>query len=171
MHFFQQQQSTTEGSYHSYHQPVHSHHPWHSAYLYRSYSRAKVAMEKRATKFVKLQMLQRVFNLMCGSISPFYYRTCEISILSHPCLRMYNLRKGFRVGVLSRIFPTCPVDLPRPCPRPRPALFSSSVVGHRCWWISSTAWFTNCAEQKGHVAGSLSVMKQSQFFRLHRPTG
>ena len=57
---------------------------------------------------------------------------------------------------------TCPVERPRPCPRPRPAFLSSSVVGHRCRWISSTDWLTNWDEQWGQVAGSLSVMEQSQ---------
>lgn len=57
---------------------------------------------------------------------------------------------------------TCPVERPRPCPRPRPAFLSSSVVGHRCRWISSTDWFTNWDEQWGHVAGSLSGMEQSR---------
>lgn len=57
---------------------------------------------------------------------------------------------------------TCPVERPRPCPRPRPAFLSSSVLGHRCKWISSTDWFTNWDEQWGHVAGSLSGMEQSQ---------
>lgn len=73
-----------------------------------------------------------------------------------------QIKKKKGIYDLNGSLSTCPVERPRPCPRPRPAFLSSSVVGHRCKWISSTDWFTNWDAQCGHVAGSLSGMEQSQ---------
>lgn len=66
------------------HQPVCSHHPWCSAHLNGSGSRAEVsrscgvARDNRVMKSVKLRILWRVLNLTRGSIFGFFF-CCFVS--------------------------------------------------------------------------------------------